>query len=278
MTQEITKKAKFDGKEIRRIYSECQWWFSIVDIIAALTESKTPRAYWNWMKYRNNELESTELSTICRQFKLPSPDGKNRKTDCANIEGIFRIIQSIPSKKAEPFKRWLARLGKERLDELENPQLGIERARKTYEQKGYTKEWIEKRLQSILIRKKLTDEWKDRGANKGLDFAILTNEIMKGAFSMSVSDYKDHKGLQNHELRDHMTDLELIITMLGEASTTSFTKDRDSQGMKELKKDAKEGGDVAGSARRDIESRMSQKVISDSNFLNMDIPSEIEEA
>ncbi len=276
MTQELLGKAIFEGKEIRRTYVDNQWWFSVVDIISVLTESENPRVYWNWMKSKNNDSEAIELSSITRQLKLRSPDGKNRKTDCANVEGIFRIIQSIPSKKAEPFKQWLARLGRERLEEIENPQLGVERARKIYQAKGYPQQWIDKRIQSISIRKKLTDEWSDRGAQGGLDFAVLTNEIMKGAFSMTVGDYKQHKGLQRQELRDHMTDLELIITMLGEASSTSFTQDRDSEGMQELKKDAQEGGDIAGRARRDIESRISKKVISEKNFLGANKPKDLE--
>ncbi len=276
MTQELIDKAIFEGKEIRRTYVDNQWWFSIIDIISVLTDSDNSRNYWNWMKSKNNDSEAVQLSSITRQLKLRSPDGRNRKTDCANVEGIFRIIQSIPSKKAEPFKQWLARLGKERLEEIENPQLGVERARKIYQAKGYPQQWIDKRIQSISIRKKLTDEWGDRGAQGGLDFAVLTNEIMKGAFSMTVGDYKQHKGLQRQELRDHMTDLELIITMLGEASSTSFTQDRDSEGMPELKKDAQEGGDIAGRARRDIESRISKKVISEENFLGANKPKDLE--
>ncbi|HLD69809.1 MAG TPA: BRO family protein, partial [Candidatus Omnitrophota bacterium] len=194
-------------------------------------------------------------------------DWKLRKTNCANIEGVFRLIQSIPSPKAEPFKKWLARVGKERLDEIENPELGMQRTKVLYEKKGYPKEWIEKRLRGIAVRQKLTDEWDTRGAQTDLDYAILTNEIMTGAFEMNVDQYKKHKQLQSQNLRDHMTDLELIITILGEATTTKITRDRDSQGMPYLKKDAKDGGAVAGRTRKDIERQTGVRVISKENFL-----------
>lgn len=229
------------------------------------------------MKSKNNDSEAFELSSITRRLKLASSDGKSRKTDCSNIEGIFRIIQSIPSKKAEPFKRWLAKLGKERLEDIQNPGLSVDRGRKFYQAKGYPKEWVSKRMQSKNVRNDLTDEWKDRGAKEGLDFAILTNEIMKNTFSMTVGEYKKHKGLQRQELRDHMTSLELIITMLGEESTSSFSQDRNSEGMNELRRDAKEGRGVGGRAKKDLESRMSKKVISESNFLDLKNPKEIEE-
>lgn len=175
------------------------------------------------MKSKNIDSDGIQLSRISVQLKLLSPDGKMRETDCANIEGVFRIIQSIPSPKAEPFKQWLAKLGKERLEEIENPELGVQPAKSLYEQKGYSKEWIDKRLRGISVRKSLTDEWKNRGAAEGVDFAVLSNEIMKGAFGMRVDEYKNYKGLVRQELRDHMTELELIITMLGEAATTEFT-------------------------------------------------------
>ena len=261
------KKVIFKGKEVRRIFLDGKWWFSIIDVVAVLTDSGNPRDYWYKMKIREKSEAQVELSTICRQLKLTSPDEKKRETDCADIEGIFRIIQSIPSPKAEPFKRWLARIGKERLEEIENPELGMQRTKELYEKKGYPKEWIEKRLRGIAVRQKLTDEWDERGAETDLDYAILTNEIMTGAFNMDVDRYKKHKQLKNQNLRDHMTDLELIITMLGEATTTKITVDRDSTGMPSLKKDAKDGGAVAGRTRKDIESQTGVKVISKENFL-----------
>lgn len=263
----MDKIAVFKGKEVRRVFIEGKWWFSVVDVVAVLTDSNNPRDYWYKMKVREKEESEIELSTICRQLKLKSSDGKFYQTDCADTEGIFRIIQSIPSPKAEPFKRWLARIGKERLDEIENPELGMQRTKALYEKKGYPKEWIEKRLRGIAVRQKLTDEWDERGAQTDLDYAILTNEIMSGAFEMNVDQYKKHKQLQNQNLRDHMTDLELIITMLGEATTTKITLDRDSRGMPKLQKDAKDGGAVAGRTRKDIERQTGVRVISKENFL-----------
>lgn len=266
MTETLANKALFQGNEIRKIWHENAWWFSVVDVVGLLTKSEDPSAYWRKFKQRVL-LEGNETVTFCHGLRMQSPDGKMRVTDCANVEGLLRIIQSIPSPKAEPFKLWLAKLGRERLEEMENPTLSMERARELYEQKGYPKEWIEKRLQAVSVRKNLTDEWKGRGAQEGLDFAILSNEIMQHAFGMKVDEYKEHKGLTRQELRDHMTELELIITMLGEATTTKLTKERDSHGVPKLKRDAKDGGTVAGNARKDIETRSSVRVISKSNFL-----------
>lgn len=264
---ELTKIAIFEGKQIRRIFLEEQWWFSIIDIIAFLTDSKKPRDYWHKMKIREKSTSETELSTICRQLKLKSSDGKNYETDCANTEGIFRIIQSIPSPKAEPFKRWLAKIGKERIDEIENPELGMQRAKKLYEQKGYDKGWIDKRMRGISVRQSLTDEWAARGIKKSIEYAILTNDIMQGAFDLKVGEYKQIKGIDKENLRDHMTDLELIITMLGEATTTQITQQKDSQGLEKLRDDAKIGGAVAGRTRKDIEKQTGKKVVSKENFL-----------
>lgn len=264
----LAKIALFEEKQIRKILVDGEWWFSVVDVCGALTDSLDSRKYWNKLKQRLGE-EGSEVVTICRQFKLMAPDGKKRATDCANTEGIFRIIQSIPSPKAEPFKQWLAKVGKERLQEIENPELAIERARLTYERKGYPKNWIEKRIQGIAIRQKLTDEWDERGAKSSHDYALLTNEIMRNAFGMKVDEYKDHKGLVRESLRDHMTDLELVITMLGEATTTKLHKDRDSQGVKELKEDAHDGGSVAGRARKDIERLTGSSVVSKEKFALM---------
>ncbi|MFH0753096.1 MAG: Bro-N domain-containing protein [Candidatus Omnitrophota bacterium] len=268
MPAEITKIAVFKGKNIRRVLVDDVWWFSVIDVVAVLTGSENPRDYWYKMKVREKDEVEIQLSTLCLQLNLASSDGKKYKTDCANTEGIFRIIQSIPSPKAEPFKRWLARVGKERLDEIENPELGMQRTKALYEKKGYPKDWIEKRLRGIAVRQKLTDEWDGRGAGTDLDYAILTNEIMDGAFDMKVEDYKKHKGLKRENLRDHMNDLELIITMLGEAATTKITVDRDSKGVPALKKDAKDGGSAAGRARKDIENQTGVPIISNDNFLS----------
>lgn len=267
LTNESTKISIFHGAQIRRIFFQNEWWFSVVDVIAFLTDSKKPRNYWNMMKSREKNTAGTELSTICVQLKLISSDGKKYETDCANTEGIFRIIQSIPSFKAEPFKIWLAKIGKERIDEIENPELAIDRAKSLYEKKGYPKEWITKRLQSIDIRQKLTDEWDNRGAQKSTDYAILTNDIMHGAFSLKVNEYKEIKGLEKENLRDHMSDLELIITMLGEATTTQITQQNNSTGLPELRTDAKVGGALAGRTRKDIEKQLGATVISKENFL-----------
>ena len=266
-TKEIDKISVFKGRQVRRIFMEGKWWFSVIDVVAVLTDSDNPRDYWYKMKIREKDDAGIELSTICRQLKLTAPDGKKRETDCADTEGIFRVIQSIPSSKAEPFKRWLARVGKERLDEIENPELGMQRTKALYEKKGYPKDWIDKRLRGIAVRQKLTDEWNDRGAQTELEYAILTNEIMQGAFDMPVEDYKNHKGLKRENLRDHMTDLELIITMLGDAATTRITQDRDSQGFPRLQRDAQDGGAVAGRTRKDIERQTGTRVASKENFL-----------
>jgi len=269
MTKEsaVAKIAIFRKKEIRKTIHKNEWWFSVVDVVAVLTDSSNPRDYWYKMKVREKNESEIQLSTICRQLNLKSSDGKFYKTDCANTEGIFRIIQSMPSPKAEPFKRWLARVGKERIDEIENPELGMRRTKALYEKKGYSKDWIEKRLRGIAVRQKLTDEWDARGAQTDLEYAILTNEIMQGAFELKVDEYKKHKGLQRENLRDHMTDLELIIAMLGEAATTRITQDRNSRSMPKLKRDAQDGGGVAGRARKDIEQQTGTKVISEENFL-----------
>jgi hypothetical protein len=209
-----------------------------------------------------------ELSTICRQLKLAAPDGKQRETDCANTEGVFRIIQSIPSPKVEPFKLWLAKVGKERIDEIENPELGMDRVKSIYEKKGYDKNWIDKRMRGISVRHSLTDEWSERGVKRSIDYAILTNDIMQGAFDLKVNEYKQIKDLERENLRDHMTDLELIITMLGEATTTQITQQKDSKSLDKLRTDAKLGGAVAGRTRKDIESQIGKRVISKDNFLS----------
>lgn len=265
-SHELTKISIFEGKQIRRIFLEEEWWFSVIDIIAFLTDSKKPRDYWHKMKVREKDTSESELSTICRQLKLPSSDGKHYETDCANTEGIFRIIQSIPSPKAEPFKLWLARIGKERMDEIENPELGMDRVKGLYEKKGYDKSWIDKRMRGISVRHTLTDEWAERGVKNPRDYAILTNDIMQGAFELKVAEYKQVKGLERENLRDHMTDLELIITMLGEATTTQITKEKNSVGIQKLRNDAIIGGAVAGRTRKDIEKQTGTKIVSKENF------------
>lgn len=257
--------ALFEEKQIRKILVDGQWWFSVVDVVSVLTDSTDARKYWNKLKQRLEE-EGSEVVTFCHQLKLTAPDGKKRATDCAHTEGIFRIIQSVPSGKAEPFKQWLAKVGKERIQEIENPELAIERARLTFEKKGYPKDWIEKRVQGIAIRQKLTEEWKERGAKTAHDYSLLTNEIMQNAFGKKVDEHKEFKGLVRENLRDHMTDLELVIAMLGEATTTKLHKDRDSQGVKKLKQDAHDGGSVAGRARQDIEKITGASVVSKERF------------
>ena len=227
MENELTPATKieiFRGNKIRKILHQNEWYFSVVDVIATLTESDNPRDYWYKMKIRIKGEEGAELSTFCRQLKLESADGKKYETDCSNTEGIFRIIQSIPSPKAEPFKRWLAKVGYERVQEIDNPELATKRTRALYKSKGYSDDWIEKRMRGIAIREELTDEWKKHGVAKSKEYEILTAEISKAAFGLTPSHYKKHKGLKRENLRDHMTDLELIFSMLGEAATTQITK------------------------------------------------------
>lgn len=260
----------FEDKKIRRTWHNEEWYYSIVDIIEVLTESPTPRQYWGKLKQR--EFVELELSPIWVQLKLHATDGKLRLTDCVNTKSAFRLIQSIPSKKAEPFKQWLAQLGQDRIDEIENPELAQNRVKEYYELKGYPKSWIDKRLRGIAIRQKLTDEWKNRDVGSNREYAILTNEISKATFGLGIQEYKKHKNLEkkNQNLRDHMTDLELIFTMLGEASTTEITKNKNSQGFKENLKSAKEGGTIAKNARKELEKKSGRKVISEKNHLNLE--------
>jgi len=264
-----THIAIFNGKSIRRKLVDNKWFFSIVDIVGVLTDSLDPNDYWYRLKLREKESSGIELSTFCRELKLIAEDGKLRETDCADTEGIFRIIQSIPSKKAEPFKRWLAKVGYERVKEIENPELAQERMKTLYELKGYSKDWIEKRLRGIAIRQELTDEWKQRGVEEDKEFAILTNEISKAAFGKTVEEYKEFKKLKRENLRDHMDDLELIFSMLGEASTTRIAKAKDVQGLEENKTAARQGGEVAGNARKELESKTGESVLSEDNFLKV---------
>ncbi len=252
----------FQSKKIRRVWHKEEWYYSVIDIIDILTDSANSRDYWYQMKKRVGDEEKIELSTICRQLKLKALDGKMRLTDCASTEGIFRIIQSIPSPKVEPFKRWLAKVGKERLDEIENPELAQERMKRIYEQKGYSKEWIDKRLRGIAIRQNLTDEWRERGVKRPNNYAILTAEISKATFGLTPSEYRSVKGLDKKNLRDYMTDLELIFTMLGERVTTEISSQEKPKNMPSHKKVAKRGGGVAGKARKDTEKELGRSVIS----------------
>lgn len=229
----------FKDQKIRRVFHEDKWWFSVIDVIEVLTDSSNPRDYWYKMKIRVKNEEQNELSTFCRQLKLTSTDGKMRETDCADTEGMLRIIQSIPSPKAEPFKRWLAKIGYERVQEIEDPELASNRAREIYKAKGYDDAWIEKRMRGIQVRAELTDEWKNRDVGGNKEYAILTAEISKATFGMTPTEYKQLKNLDRENLRDHMNDLELIFTMLGEASTTEITRKEDAKGFEENRKAAR---------------------------------------
>ena len=264
---ETTRVALFKGKKIRKTLFQNEWWFSVVDVIGALTDSDRPSVYWTAMKARVKNEGEFQLSTICRQLKLEAPDGKMRETDCADTEGIFRIIQSIPSPKAEPFKRWLAKVGYERVQEIENPELATKRTRILYKLKGYSDDWIEKRMRGIAIREELTDEWQKRGAQEQRDYEILTAEISKATFGITPSEYKKVKGLKRENLRDHMDDFELIFTMLGERSTTEIHKTENSKGVSKLAQDAKRGGRIAGIAKEQLEKEISRPVVSKNNFL-----------
>jgi DNA-damage-inducible protein D len=267
MNQENDNKlALFEGQNIRKLFHHDEWWFSIIDVIAVLVGGDRPRKYWSDLKKKLLQEGYDQLSEKIGQLKMQSSDGKFYATDCATTETLFRVIQSIPSPKVEPLKRWLAKVGKERIDEIENPELAMGRMQALYEQKGYPKEWVDKRLRGIAVRQDLTGEWKERGAASRLEFAILTNEIMHGTFGLKVDEYKEVKALARENLRDHMTDIELILTMLAEATTTKLHRDRDSQGMTPLKKDARDGGAVAGRTRRDIEQQTGKPVISAANF------------
>ena len=262
-----TRISLFEGKKIRKITFNNEWWFSVVDVIEILTESLNPNDYWFKIKIRVKNEDNFEPSTICRQLKLEAPDGKMRETDCANTEGIFRIIQSIPSPKAEPFKRWLAKVGYERIQEIENPELAQERMKQLYEKKGYSKNWIDKRLRGIAIRQNLTDEWKERGISTENDYAILTAEISKATFGITPTEYKKLKNLNRENLRDNMTDLELIFTMLGERVTTEISEIEKPETFAHNKKVARRGGNVAGNARKQTEKEIGKSIISKENYL-----------
>lgn len=262
----------FQSKKIRHVWNDKEWYFSVTDIVQALTDSPTPRTYWEKVKQR--EFINLQLSPIWVQLKLESADGKKYSTDCVNRKSAFRLIQSIPSKRAEPFKMWLAQVGKERLDEIENPELAQERMKAIYKKKGYPKDWIDKRLRGITIRQNLTDEWKARGIERERDFAILTAEISKATFEMTPSKYKKFKNIPEKtkaNLRDNMTDLELIFTMLGERVTTEISQQEKPSQMPLHKNVAQRGGRIAGNARKETEKELGKTIISKNNFLTKKI-------
>ena len=261
----------FEGSQIRSVWDNEreEWYFSVVDVIGSLTESNNPRDYWYRVKKRMSEEERSELSTFCRQLKLKSTDGKSYKTDVADMQGIFRIIQSVPSPKAEPFKMWLAEVGKERIDEIIDPELTIDRALEGYARKGYSREWINQRLQAIQVRKELTDTWQDHGVRGGNEYAILTNEISKAWSGMTAREYKDFKGLKKENLRDNMSTTELILNMLAETATKDIAEATNPQGLDENKQVAQDGGSIAGDARKSIEARTGKPVITSKNAIDL---------
>lgn len=261
----------FEGSQIRSVWDteREEWYFSVVDVIGSLTESNNPRDYWYRVKKRMSEEERSELSTFCRQLKLKSTDGKSYKTDVADMQGIFRIIQSVPSPKAEPFKMWLAEVGKERIDEIIDPELTIDRALEGYARKGYSREWINQRLQAIQVRKELTDTWQDHGVKTGNEYAILTNEISKAWSGMTTREYKDFKGLKKENLRDNMSTTELILNMLAETATKDIAEAKNPQGLEENKQVAQDGGSIAGDARKSIEARTGKPVITSKNAIDL---------
>lgn len=269
MSKESKNKALaiFAGKQIRRHWDEEKelWYFAVVDVIASLTNSDNPQVYWRVLKKRLTDEGANETVTKCNALKMLAPDGKMRLTDAADTETLLRLIQSIPSPKTEPFKLWLARVGYERLEETSDPELAINRALKTYFRKGYSLEWINQRLKSIEIRKALTDEWEKRGVKEGLEFAILTDEITKAWAEMSTKEYKKLKNLKKENLRDNMTNLELVLNMLAETATTEISKTKKPETFSENKKVAKEGGNIAGNARKNIERKTGKKVITNKN-------------
>lgn len=263
----------FQEKTVRRTWHKNEWWFSVADVCGVLSDSADSGAYWRKLKQRLSVEMRFQPVTICHGLPLEAPDGKERITDCANTEGLLRIIQSIPSPKAEPFKRWLAQVGFERIQEIDNPELANARARALYEAKGYPKDWIEKRLRSISVRGELTDEWQSRGVKEGREYAILTAEIAQATFGVTPAAHSKLKGLDKvktgNTLRDHMTDLELIFTMLGEASTTEIARKKEAKGFVANKNVAKEGGTIAGNARKALEKKSGQAVLSKTNYLNL---------
>jgi DNA-damage-inducible protein D len=270
----------FEEKHVRSVYNEQdeKWYFSVIDVIQVLTDSTVPKRYWSDLKKKLSKEGSQAYDKIVH-LKMTAEDGKNRVTDTADTETMLRLIQSIPSPKAEPFKQWLAQVGAERIAEIENPELAQARIRTTYKAKGYSDAWIEKRIRGIQARDELTNEWKNRGVKEGKEYSILTAEISKATFGIIPSEYKSLKGLTkpSENLRDHMTDLELIFTMLGEASTTEIAKNKNAQGFIENQKAAKAGGNVAGNARKELEKKSGAKIVNKQNFKNLDMPKELKD-
>lgn len=263
----------FKGKEIRQVFHKNEWYFSAVDVIEAITESGRPRQYWNDLKRKLSDEEGfSELSDKIEQLKLPAPDGKLRETDCVNVETLFRLVQSIPSPKAEPFKRWLARVGYERIQEFQNPEVAVKRAILNWQVQGRSTDWIEARLRSIVVRHELTSEWARRGVKEGMEFGYLTNIISKQTFGLKTEEHKKLKSLTSQNLRDHMTDLELVLTMLGEKSTTAIAQSMDAYGLQENVSAATSGGKVAGDARRGLEEKLGRSIVSRENFLRAKTP------
>ena len=275
--QSTNKLIVFEDKQIRRIFHNGEWYFSIIDVIRILSESSDPSRYWTELKKQLTDSEGFfQLLGKIEQLKLASSDGKKYATDTANTETLFRIIQSVPSPKAEPFKRWLAKVGYERIQEIEDPELATQRTRAIYKAKGYSDAWIEKRMRGIAIREELTDEWDKRGIKKQREYAILTAEISRATFGLTPAEYREHKGLQRENLRDHMTDLELIFSMLGEAATKEIAVTHDAQGFEENSDAAKTGGEIAGDARKNLEHKTGKSVVSQSNYLNRSEPALID--
>ena len=262
------KLALFEEKEIRRTWEEGKWYFSVVDVVFALTNSKDPKQYIKKLKKRDKYLNEGWVQ-IVHPLKLDTNGGK-QTVNCADTEGILRIIQSIPSKKAEPFKRWLAKVGSERIEEIQNPELAMDRMKEIYEKKGYSKSWINMRERGIATRHNLTDDWKERGISKGIEYAILTNEIYKSGFGVTAKEYKDIKGLhESQNLRDSMTNIELALTNLGEATAVEFHKKNDSKGLKELKNDMSEAGTVINSAKKEIERKLERPIVTSDNYIEL---------
>jgi hypothetical protein len=271
MTKDTAIKL-FNDRKIRTHWDkeEEKWYFSIVDVLSVLTESVSPSAYWRKLKQRLKE-EGNETVTNCHGLKMQAEDGKMRLTDVADTEQLFRLIQSVPSPKAEPFKQWLAQVGRERIDELEDPEIGIDRIMETYLRKGYSEKWINQRLKSIEIRKELTDEWEARGIEKGAEFAILTDELTKGWSGFTTKQYKNYKNLKKENLRDHMTNLELVLNMLAEATTTEISKDKKPETFEQSRQIARKGGSVAGNTRKEIEQNIGKKVVTRLNAKSLDL-------
>lgn len=269
MKPEENRMVVFQEKTIRRTWQNDEWWFSVIDVVGVLSESDNPKRYWSDLKRKMaKESGLTQPYEKIVRLKLVASDGKHRETDCANTKSLFRIIQSIPSPKAEPFKQWLAKVGYERVQEIEDPELATQRTKTLYRAKGYSDDWIEKRMRGIAIRAELTDEWKNRKVGLEKEYAILTAEISKATFGLTPSEYKDLKGLERENLRDHMNDLELIFSMLGEAATTEITKTQDAQGFDENRTAARKGGKIAGDAREKLEKETKKMVVSKDNYLD----------